>query len=139
MTKRITKSAGKASDKDRRRSRATSKQQRNLAEDPASTLLLANAAILAGSYIVRRAVEKGLLHGRYGGDAAQELLASKNIGQTVVAMGLAKLATRSLPGAVIVSGGAVAKALYDRRQAKRKKQRKATKARVAAPLPDEQP
>jgi len=139
MTRRITKSSGKVSDKDGRRSRATSKQQRNLADDPASTILLANAAILAGSYIVRRAVEKGLLRGRYGSDAAQEVMASKNIGQTVIAVGLAKLATRSLPGAAIVGGGAVAKALYDRRQAKRKKQRKAAKARAEPKLPDEQP
>ncbi|MFA6218996.1 MAG: hypothetical protein WC692_04355 [Erythrobacter sp.] len=139
MAKRITKSAGRAFGRFRRRGASPGRRKHGPGEAPASTLLLAEAAILAGSYIVRRAVEKGLLHDRHGSAAARGVLAHKTIGQTIASFGLAKLATRSLPGAVIVGGGAVAKTLYDRRQARRDRQAKAAKGQPLPQLPDEQP
>ncbi|WP_369026042.1 hypothetical protein [Qipengyuania sp. RANM35] len=91
-------------------------------ENPLTNLMLADVAIRAGSYIVRRTVEKGFLRGRYGKEAARDIIQNKTLGQTVVSFGLARLATRNLPGAIIVGGGALAKTLYDRRKSKRKQQ-----------------
>ena len=41
--------------------------------------------------------------------------------QTLVGTALARIATRSVPGAILVGGGMLAKALYDRRQGTRAK------------------
>jgi hypothetical protein len=139
MARRIARMTGKALDKMRRRTAAQDEKRRDPAEDPASSLLIADAAIRAGSYIVRRSVEKGLLRGRYGSSAARDLLSNRTLGQTVISFGLAKLATRSLPGAVIVGTGAVAKSLYDRRRAKRKKARQQGDASISAQGSDDQP
>ncbi|QKG70484.1 hypothetical protein [Erythrobacter mangrovi] len=138
MAKRIIKSAGKAIGRKHRRAARPEEDKRDPSEDPVSSLILADAAIRAGTYIVRRTVEKGLLRGRYGSEAAREVLANKTLGQTVLSFGLAKLATRSLPGAVIVGGGAVAKTLYDRRKARRTKGEQAADEPLPPQLPDEQ-
>lgn len=138
MAKRVTRSAGRIIGRKRRRNPVPVEEKRDPSEDSATSLILADATIRAGSYIVRRTVEKGLLRGRYGSEAAQQLLAHKTIGQTVLSFTLAKLATRSLPGALIVGGGAMAKTLYDRRKAKRTKQAKAVEAPLPPQLPDEQ-
>ena len=42
----------------------------------------------------------------------------QTLGQTLVSFGLAKLATKNLPGALLVGGGAVVKSLYDRRRSR---------------------
>ena len=52
----------------------------------------------------------------YGKDTAREIVQNKTLGQTLVSFGLAKLATKNLPGALLVGGGAVVKSLYDRRR-----------------------
>ena len=93
-------------------------------ENPATNLMFADVAIRAGSYVVRRAIEKGMLRGRYGKQAAKNIVQNKTLGQTLVSFGLARLATRNLPGAVVVGGGALAKTLYDRSKSKHQERRK---------------
>ena len=87
--------------------------------NPATNLMMADIAIRAGSYVVRRAIEKGMLRGRYGKSTAKNIVKNKTLGQTLISFGLAKVATKNLPGAMIVGGGALAKTLYDRRQTKK--------------------
>lgn len=89
-------------------------------DSPATNFILADIAIRAGSYLARRSVEKGLLSNRYGKDAARNIVQNKTLGQTLISLALARVATRSVPGAVLVGGGAVAKALLDRRRGRRK-------------------
>ena len=96
---------------------------------PAANLLLADVAIRAGSYLARRSAEKGLLSGRYGRDTAKELIASRSLGYSLTSFALAKVATRSVPGALLVGGAALAKTLFDRSQ----KRRKARRANGPAP------
>ena len=93
-------------------------------KNPATNLMFADVAIRAGSYVVRRAIEKGMLRGRYGKDTAHQIIENKTLGQTLVSFGLARLATRNLPGAMIVGGGALAKTLYDRSKSKHHERRK---------------
>ena len=87
--------------------------------DPATNLLLADMVMRAGSYVMRDVVERTMLRGRYGKNTAREIVANKTLGQTAVSFVLAKVATRSLPGALLVGGGSVAKILFDRSQKRR--------------------
>lgn len=91
-------------------------------ENPATNLLIADVAIRAGSYLIRRSVEKGLLRNRYGKNTAREIIQQRTLGQTLVSTGLARIASRSVPGAFIIGGGALAKTLFDRRKSKRRQQ-----------------
>ncbi|WP_240782032.1 hypothetical protein [Qipengyuania sediminis] len=84
--------------------------------NPATNFMLADVAIRAGSYLARRGVEKGLLAGRYGKDTAKDIVINKTLGQSLISFALARLATRSVPGALVVGGGALAKSLLDRRK-----------------------
>ncbi len=122
MVKHVTETGAKAVDKARRKLPGKTSRVPGPTENPATNLMMADVAIRAGSYIVRRAVEKGFLRGRYGKDTAREIVQNRTLGKSLVSFGLASLATRSLPGAVIVGGGAIAKALYDRRKGKRRQQ-----------------
>lgn len=87
--------------------------------NPATNFVLVDIAIRAGSYLARRGVERSLLTTRYGKNTAREIVASKTLGQTLLSLALARLATRSIPGAVVVGGAAAAKALLDRRKLRR--------------------
>lgn len=88
-------------------------------DNPATNLLIADVAIRAGGYLVRRGVEKGFLAGRYGKDTAHAIVRNKSLKDTLVSAILARVATRSVPGAVVVGGGALAKTLLDRRKKRR--------------------
>ena len=89
-------------------------------EDPATNFLMADMAIRAGSYLARRSVEKGLLANRYGKDTAHKIVQNKTLKQTAVSWVLARIATKSVPGAIVVGGGALAKTLLDRRRNRHK-------------------
>ena len=89
-------------------------------ENPATNFLLADMAIRAGSYLARRSVEKGLLANRYGKDTAHHIVKNKTLRQSAVSWVLARIATKSVPGAIVVGGGALAKTLLDRRKNRHK-------------------
>ena len=50
---------------------------------------------------------------------ANEPPAKPSLGKRIAGAALLRLATRSVPGAILVSGGLIAKALHDRRKARR--------------------
>ena len=87
--------------------------------DPASNLIMADILIRAGSYIVRSAVEKSMLKGRYGPDTAKQILQNRSAAQTLASFAAAKVASRSVPGAVVVGSGILLKALFDQSQKRR--------------------
>jgi len=89
-------------------------------ENPATNLIMADIAIRAGTYLARRGVEKGLLTGRYGKQTAHDIVKNRSLKQSLTSFVLASVATRSLPGAVLVGGGALAKTLLDRRKSRRR-------------------
>ena len=92
--------------------------------NPATNLIIQDIAMRAGGRLVRHAMEKGLLRGRYGGAEAKAIVENRSLVHTLVSGMLARAATRSLPGAALVGGGLIAKTLYDRVQS-RKAARKA--------------
>lgn len=89
-------------------------------ENPATNFLMADMVIRAGSYLARRGVEKRLLAGRYGKETAKEIVANKTLKQTLISLVLARVATNSVPGAIVVGGGALAKTLLARRRSRHK-------------------
>lgn len=87
-------------------------------ENPATNFIIADVAFRAGSYLVRRSVEKGFLAGRYGKETAHAIVHNKSLKDTLVSTALARVATRSVPGALLIGGGALAKTLLDRRKSR---------------------
>ena len=87
--------------------------------NPASNLIMANAIVRTGSILLRKAVDKRMLRNRYGKDTADAAAENQGLGSTLTSLALAKMASRSTSGAIMVGSGMLAKTLYDRRQAKK--------------------
>ncbi len=86
--------------------------------NPMTNLVLADIALRGGGSLLRRAVEIGLLGKALGSTKAGKLVKGRTMGQTLVGTAIARIATRSVPGALIIGGGLLARALYDRKHAK---------------------
>ena len=100
-----------------------------------TNLLLTDLVLRGGGQILRHAVERTLLGTKYPKQKAKNIVKGRSMVQTMVGTALARIATRSVPGAIIVGGGMLAKTLYDRRQgaaaAKSKGKRKVHEQAVA--------
>ena len=105
--------------------------------NPMTNILLADLMIRAGSYVMRDAIDRGMLRGRYGRETAREMIKNKSLGQQAISFALAKVATRSLPGALLVGGGALAKTIFDRSQKRRKSRREGDRALIEQAHSDE--
>lgn len=90
-----------------------------LTDNPKTNLVMADIAFRAGSYVLRSIVEKRILKGRYDHKTAARMLKNRPLTQTLTSVAIAKVATRSIPGAAIVSTGILAKTLYDRGKSRR--------------------
>lgn len=91
--------------------------------NPATNLIIQDVAMRATGRLVRHTLEKGVLRGRYGGEGAKAIVENRGLVNTMLSAMLARYATRSLPGALIVGTGLLAKTLYDRGTSKRKARR----------------
>ncbi len=88
--------------------------------NPASDLLMADIIIRAGSYMVRSIVERSLLKGKYDEETARRIVANQPTSQKLASIAIAKLASKSIPGAALIGTGLVARKLYARGKARRK-------------------
>ncbi|MBC2667102.1 hypothetical protein H7F51_16405 [Novosphingobium flavum] len=86
--------------------------------NPMTNLVLADIALRGGGRLLRHAIERGLLGRAYSPKKAESLIKGRTMGQTLIGTALARIATRSLPGALLVGGGMLAKTLYERRHAR---------------------
>ena len=91
-----------------------------LSPNPATNMFIADIAMRGVSQIVRNTLHKSVLQNKYGPDKAKKIVENKSLFRSLVLLGASRMATRSVPGAVLVSGGLLAKALLERSQAKRK-------------------
>lgn len=82
--------------------------------NPATNLILADIAIRGGGRLLRHAVEQTLLGVKYPKGKARDIVKGRSMIQTLIGTAAARMATRSVPGALIVGGGLLAKTLYDR-------------------------
>ena len=96
--------------------------------NPATNLLIHDILLRSGGRLMRIGLEKGLLRNRYGGQTAKQMVDNRSMLQTLASYAVARVATRSIPGAIVVGGGILAKTLLDRRQSRRVAQRKGDKA-----------
>ncbi len=85
--------------------------------NPHTNLAVADIALRSGAFLARRAVEKALLGNKYAPRKAKAILKGRRLGETALHAALARVAMQSVPGAIIVGGGLVAKTLYDRKKA----------------------
>lgn len=92
-----------------------------ISPNPMTTVLLADIALRAGGALLRRGVETGILGQKFGQKKAGNIVKGRSLTQTLVGTALARVATRSVPGAIVVGGGLLAKTLYDRRHASAQK------------------
>ena len=82
--------------------------------NPATNLLITSLALRGVSMLARQTAEKGLLRSRYGSGFSRDVVENRSLGTSLASYAIAKLATRSVPGALLVGGGLLAKTLYDR-------------------------
>ena len=91
--------------------------------NPATNLLILDVAIRGASLIAGRLIEKGALRARYRPKKASDIVKGRTFLETIAATGAARIATRSVPGFVLVAGGLLVKAAFDRSQSLRKARR----------------
>ena len=91
--------------------------------NPATNLLLHDVLLRAGGRVLRNTLEKGLLSNRYGSQGAKKMVENRSVVQAMASYAVARLATRSVPGAILVGGGLLAKTLFDRAGSRRQAQR----------------
>jgi hypothetical protein len=76
-----------------------------ISPNPMTNLLLTDLVLRGGGQIMRHAVERTLLGTKYPKDKAKNIVKGRSMVQTIVGTALARIATRSVPGAIIVGGG----------------------------------
>ena len=106
---KVTKVAGKAGD-----ALPSPEQLHGPSPNPATNLIIADVALRGSATLARRAVERGLLGSRYTPSKAKSILKGRTMGETLLHTAIARFAVTSVPGAILVGGGLIAKTLYDR-------------------------
>lgn len=107
-TETARSAAGKAAD--------TVKGTNGPSPNPMTNIIIADIALRGGGRLIRHAVEKGLLGVKLPREKADKVVSGRSMAGTLIATAVARVATRSVPGALLVGGGLLAKALYDRRK-----------------------
>ena len=85
--------------------------------NPHTNLMLADVALRTGTYLFRRSVQKGILGTRYDKRKARQIVKGRSLGESMLGFLVARAAVKSVPSAILVGGGLLAKTLYDRRHA----------------------
>lgn len=96
--------------------------------NPMTNLVITDIAIRVSGTLIRHAVERTMLGKQYTPEKAREIVKGRTMAQTLIGTTLARMATRSAPGAVLVGGGLLAKSLYDRSRGRRAAQVKGERA-----------
>lgn len=86
--------------------------------NPMTNIVIADIALRSGGQLMRHAVERTLLGAKYSKGTARDIVKGRSMTQTLVGTALARLATRSVPGALLIGGGMLAKSLFDRRKSR---------------------
>jgi hypothetical protein len=107
--------------------------------NPATNLLIMDIAMRGISMVVGRRIEKALLAARYDPEKASDIVKGRPLVQSMAATGAARMATRSVPGFLLVTGGLLAKAIFDRSLSRREAVRRGEEqfAEQAANAPEE--
>lgn len=82
--------------------------------NPATNLLIADVALQGATMLFRRAMQKGLLQLRFDSEKAREIVQGRSMVQSAIAYSAGRMATRSVPGFLVIGGGLIAKTIFDR-------------------------
>ena len=96
--------------------------------NPATNLIIHDVLLRAGGRLIRTTLEKGLLANRYGKTSAKKMVDNRSIPMALASYAVSRVATRSVPGAMLVGTGLVAKTLFDRGRSRRKSRRAGDRA-----------
>jgi len=107
---KVEKTAKDAADK----APATIKDIKGPSPNPMTNLVIADIALRGGGRLLRHLVERSLLGLKYSPDKARNIVKGRGMAQTLIGTAVARVATRSVPGALLIGGGLLAKTLYDR-------------------------
>lgn len=107
---RVKSAARKAA----RRTKNTLAKVPGPSSNPATNLLVMDVAMRGLSMITGRAIEKALLRMRYSDGKAADIVKGRSMVRSMAATSAARVATRSVPGFLLVTGGMLAKAVFDR-------------------------
>ena len=107
--------------------------------NPATNLLILDLAMRGASLVASRGVQRALLRTRYQREKADDIVKGRTMLASLTATGAARIATRSVPGFLLVTGGLLAKAVIDRSLSRRESVRRGEKdlAEQAAQAEDE--
>ena len=87
--------------------------------NPMTNLLIADLALRGGGQLLRHVVERTVLGAKFSPAKAKNIIGGRTMFQTLLGTAAARIAMRSVPGAILVGGGLLAKTLFDRREDKR--------------------
>ena len=104
--------------------------------NPATNLIINDIMLRSVGRLSRLTVEKAILGRQYSKQFAKEAVENRSLLHTLAAYGVTKLATRSVPGALMVGAGLAAKTLYDRAQSKKTSRRNGEKTLKKQADPD---
>jgi hypothetical protein len=107
--------------------------------NPATNLLILDLAMRGASLIASRGMQRALLRTRYQREKADDIVKGRTMLAALTATGAARIATRSVPGFFLVTGGLLAKAVLDRSLSRRQSVRQGERqlAEQAAQAEDE--
>lgn len=117
---KLKKTANSAAEK----TRATLAKIPGPSNNPATNLLILDVAVRGASLVAGRVMERALLNTRYEREKAQQIVKGRSAAKSLAAFGVARMATRSVPGFLLVSGGLLAKAVFDRSFSRRESVRR---------------
>ncbi len=121
---KLTRKGGRAVKKALARTRSGVEKVPGPSPNPATNVLIAEILVRGAGRLARRTMEKGLLKAHFDREQATSIVEGRGLAHTLVSTTVARVATRSVPGALLVGGGLLAKTLYDRSISRRKARRR---------------
>jgi len=88
--------------------------------NPATNLIILDVAMRGAAFIASRGMERALLRTRYQREKADNIVKGRSLVTSLAATTAARVATRSVPGFLLVTGGLLAKSVVDRSLGRRK-------------------
>lgn len=121
---KLTHKGGRAVKRALARTRSGVEKVPGPSPNPATNVLIAEILVRSAGRLARRAMEKGMLKARFEREQAVAIIEGRGLAHTLVSTTVARVATRSVPGALLVGGGLLAKTLFDRSISRRKARRR---------------
>ncbi|MBS0483054.1 MAG: hypothetical protein JSR96_13100 [Proteobacteria bacterium] len=114
--RRLAQKSGKPADKAEETPAGKASASNPPTSNPVANLVLADFALRGGTRLLRHLVERNLLSTKTAPGKARGIVNGRSVTKTLLSTALVRIASRSVPGALVVGGGLLAKTLFDRRR-----------------------